>query len=112
MIKLLLFLVKVKQFISKNEIVEWLNEWQSFIEQQKNSKEEIYHSMQAINPIYIPRNHLVERAIKAGVNNADYSVMTDLCSILNQPYKEQHVDSGYKNPAESSERVYKTFCGT
>ena len=101
-----------KQFISKNEIAEWLNEWQSFIEQQKNSKEEIYHSMQAINPIYIPRNHLVERAIKAGVNDADYSVMTDLCSILNQPYKEQDVDSDYKNPAEPSERVYKTFCGT
>ena len=101
-----------KQFISTNEIAEWLNEWQSFIEQQKNSKEEIYHSMQAINPIYIPRNHLVERAIKAGVNDTDYSVMTDLCSILNQPYKEQHVDSDYKNPAEPSDRVYKTFCGT
>ena len=101
-----------KQFISKNEIAEWLNEWQSFIEQQKNSKEEIYHSMQAINPIYIPRNHLVERAIKAGVNDTDYSVMTDLCSILNQPYKEQDVDSDYKNPAEPSDKVYKTFCGT
>ncbi len=100
------------QFNSKDEISEWLNEWLSIIETKKNSKHNTYISMQNNNPIYIPRNHLVERAIKAAIENNDYSVMKNLCSVLSQPFKEQKVDIDYKNPADPSEIVYKTFCGT
>ncbi len=101
-----------KQFNSKIEVSEWLTEWLSTIEIQKKSKHDIFISMQKINPLYIPRNHLVERAIKAAVENNNYSVMKNLCSILSQPFKEQKVDADYQNPAHPSEIVYKTFCGT
>ncbi|MBC8227465.1 MAG: hypothetical protein H8E74_10110, partial [Gammaproteobacteria bacterium] len=54
----------------------------------------------------------VEIAIKAGVNDGDYSVMFNLSLVLKTPYKLQEVDQDYMNPPQPSERVLETFCGT
>ena len=101
-----------EQFTTQDEISKWLVEWQSCINNQGQSKEKIYQSMRLINPAFIPRNHLIERIIKAAVDHDDYSEMKALSSILSNPYKEQNVDFDYMNPPESSEKVYQTFCGT
>jgi uncharacterized protein YdiU (UPF0061 family) len=68
--------------------------------------------MRLVNPAFIPRNHLIERIIKAAVDHDDYSEMKTLSSILSNPYKEQNVDIDYMSPPEPSEKVYQTFCGT
>jgi uncharacterized protein YdiU (UPF0061 family) len=99
-------------FTNKDEIEHWLLDWLELINTEGNSKKSIIESMQTINPIYIPRNHLVERAIKAGVNDGDYSVMLNLSLVLETPYKLQEVDQDYMNPPQPSERVLQTFCGT
>ena len=101
-----------EQFTTQDEISKWLVEWQLCINNQGQSKEKIYQSMRLINPAFIPRNHLIERIIKAAVDHDDYSEMKALSSILSNPYKEQNVDFDYINPPEPSEKVYKTFCGT
>jgi len=99
-------------FTNKVEIEHWLVDWLKLINAEESSKKSIIESMQTINPIYIPRNHLVERAIKAGVNDGDYSVMFNLSLVLETPYKLQEVDQDYMNPPQPSERVLETFCGT
>ena len=99
-------------FNNKVEIEHWLVDWLELINAEESSKKSIIESMQTINPIYIPRNHLVERAIKAGVNDGDYSVMFNLSLVLETPYKVQGVDEDYMNPPQPSERVLETFCGT
>jgi uncharacterized protein YdiU (UPF0061 family) len=101
-----------EQFTTQDEISKWLVEWQLCINNQGQSKEKIYQSMRLVNPAFIPRNHLIERIIKAAVDHDDYSEMKALSSILSNPYKEQNVDFDYINPPEPSEKVYKTFCGT
>ncbi len=101
-----------EQFTTQDEISKWLVEWQLCINNQGQSKEKIYQSMRLVNPAFIPRNHLIERIIKAAVDHDDYSEMKALSSILSNPYKEQNVDFDYINPPEPSEKVYQTFCGT
>ena len=101
-----------EQFTTQDEISKWLVEWQSCIDNQGQPKEKIYQSMRLVNPAFIPRNHLIERIIKAAVDRDDYSEMKTLSSILSNPYKEQNVDIDYMSPPEPSEKVYQTFCGT
>ena len=101
-----------EQFTTQDEISKWLVEWQSCIDNQGQPKEKICRSMRLVNPAFIPRNHLIERIIKAAVDHDDYSEMKTLSSILSNPYKEQNVDIDYMSPPEPSEKVYQTFCGT
>jgi len=93
-------------------IKEWLNTWMELINTRDKTKKNIVKSMKEMNPIYIPRNHLIERAIKAGVTDGDFSVMLNLSSVLEHPYTLQDIHPDYMNPPEPSERVLQTFCGT
>ena len=67
--------------------------------------------MRARNPAVIPRNHLVEKALSAAVNNDDYSVIKKLMAVLRKPFVEPDDADEYMKPAEKG-AAYKTFCGT
>jgi len=64
-----------------------------------------------INPLYIPRNHLVQKAIET-VYQGDLSFFKMLHVVLKDPFK-YHPDYGdfFKAP-QKSERITRTFCGT
>ncbi|MFV1974035.1 MAG: YdiU family protein [Thiohalobacterales bacterium] len=68
--------------------------------------------MQAVNPVYIPRNHQVEAAIRAAEDHGDFSVFHDLHEVLQFPYKLQVGKQAYMRPPEPDEVVKQTFCGT
>ena len=101
-----------KQFLEHKQISNWLKEWTDLIEDQSLSKKEIALSMESSNPVFIPRNHLVERAIEAAVENNDFSEMKTLLAILNRPYEEQSSYSDFMKPPKPHEVVHQTFCGT
>ena len=60
----------------------------------------------------IPRNHLIERAIKQGVENEDFSLMDDLMKVFKKPFDKTEEHIKYMSPPEDSEKVKQTFCGT
>ena len=101
-----------KQFLEHKQISNWLKEWMDLIKDQSLSKKEIALSMESSNPVFIPRNHLVERAIEAAVENNDFSEMKTLLAILNRPYEEQSSYSDFMKPPKPHEVVHQTFCGT
>ena len=101
-----------KQFLEHKQISNWLKEWTDLIKDQSLSKKEIALSMESSNPVFIPRNHLVERAIEAAVENNDFSEMKTLLAILNRPYEEQSSYSDFMKPPKPHEVVHQTFCGT
>ncbi|HVY16786.1 MAG TPA: YdiU family protein [Rhodopila sp.] len=68
-------------------------------------------AMRRVNPIYIPRNHLVEAAIKAG-EAGDFVPFETLVSVLANPFDERSGLEAFSRPAEEHERVRVTFCGT
>ena len=68
-------------------------------------------AMDAVNPVYIPRNHRVEAALVAATQRDDLAPFHHLLGLLQSPYEERP-GSGFELPAADSERVMATFCGT
>ena len=101
-----------QQFLKPNQISNWLKEWKELIKDENLAKKVIALSMESSNPVFIPRNHLVERAIEAAVESNDFSEMKTLLTILSKPYEEQSRYGEYMKPPKSHEVVHQTFCGT
>ena len=67
--------------------------------------------MDNINPCYIPRNHIIEDALKHAMNN-DYSKIKELNKVLHRPYNEVAGLEAYVSPPQQSDINYVTYCGT
>ncbi len=68
--------------------------------------------MRSVNPAFIPRNHLVEKVIKAAVEEADLAPFHQLNEVLSSPYEEQPGRERYAAPPRPDQIVHQTFCGT
>lgn len=90
----------------------WICDWQSRVGRNRDSGSKIRPILAQANPIFIPRNHLIQRAIDQVVHDQQYSVMTDLMTVLSRPYDPQPEFEHYSRAPESHERVTQTFCGT
>jgi uncharacterized protein YdiU (UPF0061 family) len=101
-----------KIFSGDSLLVDWLDRWHQRLEQEATTSEEVAENMRRINPIFIPRNHLIEQAINSAVEKNDFSMMDTLQGLLASPYTDQPSYSKYSNSPKSEERVYQTFCGT
>ncbi len=69
-------------------------------------------AMRAVNPAYIPRNHLVEEAIAAAVERDDLAPFEALVAVLARPFADQPGHERYAQPPRPEQRVRATFCGT
>ncbi|MDQ0823268.1 uncharacterized protein YdiU (UPF0061 family) [Arthrobacter sp. V4I6] len=68
-------------------------------------------AMDRVNPVYIPRNHLVEEAL-ASATGGDLDPLTRLLSAVTAPYDERPGLERYAAAAPESFGAYRTFCGT
>ncbi len=70
-------------------------------------------AMRGLNPLHTPRNHQVERALKAATERADLAPFHSLLEVLRAPFDDhpgrEHLAE--PAPAEVTSR-YRTFCGT
>lgn len=64
-----------------------------------------------INPLYIPRNHLVQKAIDHCYQGDD-SFFKKVNQVLQKPYELQPECEEFALPPKESEKVLRTFCGT
>ncbi len=94
------------------EFTKWHEQWQARLGRQEESKVSSRDLMQNSNPALIPRNHRVEAALEAAVNQGDYSVMERLLDVLSSPYAHSPAQAEYATPPEPSSRPYRTYCGT
>jgi len=85
--------------------------WRERLARQPEDVGEIRARMDAENPLYIPRNHQVERAIQAAIAG-DLSVFHELRGVLSRPFDEQPGRAAWAEPPAPEERVTRTFCGT
>ena len=67
--------------------------------------------MDLVNPIYIPRNHLVEEAL-AAATAGDLAPFRSLLDVLEQPFTERPGLESYARPGGDGFGDYQTFCGT
>jgi uncharacterized protein YdiU (UPF0061 family) len=67
--------------------------------------------MDRVNPIYIPRNHLVEHAL-AAASEGDLLPLEQLLEAVATPYHERPGLERYAATAPQDFGPYRTFCGT
>ena len=69
-------------------------------------------AMDRVNPIYIPRNHLVEEALTAA-GAGDLAPVKRLLEAVGSPFDERPGFRRYAEPAEQEfSKSFQTFCGT
>jgi uncharacterized protein YdiU (UPF0061 family) len=86
----------------------WAARWRARLAQERDPAT----VMRAANPSVIPRNHLVEAALKAAVEQADFQPFEDLLQAVSRPYQDDPALRRYTMPPRDEERVLQTFCGT
>lgn len=97
---------------TSEEFAHWQELWQARLSRQEESKEASHELMKNSNPGIIPRNHRVEEALEAAVENEDYTVMQRLIDALSKPYAHLPEHADYCTLPPQSDSPYRTFCGT
>ncbi len=68
-------------------------------------------AMDRVNPVYVPRNHMVEAAL-AAANAGDLAPFDALLDALRDPFDPRDGMDGLAGPAPEDFGPYTTFCGT
>ena len=84
-------------------IDSWLERWRALAPDGQ--------AMDRVNPVYIPRNHLVEEALDAAVEG-NLDPLGRLLEAVTAPYDERPGLERYAGPAPEDFGNYVTFCGT
>jgi uncharacterized protein YdiU (UPF0061 family) len=90
----------------------WAAGWRARLSKEPGTGEERAALMRKANPAYIPRNHLVEAALKAATELQDYQPFEEMLEVLAHPWEDRPERAKYALPARPEERVSQTFCGT
>ncbi|TXG84191.1 MAG: YdiU family protein [Sphingomonadales bacterium] len=102
----------VHMFTSPEAINAWLDKWHERLQRDPPMLPETRASaMNAVNPLYIPRNHKVEEALSAAVDG-DLSLYLRLLEVVTHPYSERVEWSEYAQSAPAGSPPCVTFCGT
>jgi uncharacterized protein YdiU (UPF0061 family) len=95
-------------FSGRDKGIAWLTEWR----QLKSDNPEIQIAMRRANPIFIARNHQVEKAIRAAEDNGDFSLFKRFAKSLVNPFEVSSDNEEFQLPPLPGEIVTQTFCGT
>ncbi len=94
------------------EFGPWRERWQARLGRQEEPSEAWKQRMRDHNPGVIPRNHRVEEALEAAVEDGDYGVMQRLLNALSKPFAHSPDQEEYADLPPESSCAYRTFCGT
>jgi uncharacterized protein YdiU (UPF0061 family) len=86
----------------------WVARWQPLLPADRAAAAD---AMDRANPVYVPRNHLVEEALDAATVS-DLGPFTAMLDVLARPYDERPGLERYALPAPPSCGPHVTYCGT
>ena len=65
------------------------------------------------NPLVIPRNYIVEKALSSINNDQNFQLFNNLLDIIKEPFLEKKNIKNFQEPPNHLyEKKYQTFCGT
>ncbi|UQU61521.1 YdiU family protein [Couchioplanes caeruleus] len=82
---------------------DWVSRWRALTPDAD--------AMDRVNPLYIPRNHLVEEALDAATAG-DLEPFTRLVEVVREPFTRREGLERYAAAAPPDFGAYRTFCGT
>jgi len=111
------FCYLMKEYKHRNEVynekqfILWKKKWEERIKLNNNSQEKSLKIMRKVNPLVIPRNHLIEDALKHATEMNDLNKVHKLLKVMQNPYDSVSTASEYQL-APPLEENYVTYCGT
>ena len=101
-----------RRFKDPSAFEDWVTRWRRRLDTEPGSAATRRERMRRANPVYIPRNHLVEEVIVAATTDADFGPFDSLVEVLTHPYQDQPGHERYARAPEPEQVVRATFCGT
>ncbi len=90
----------------------WLADWHARLAVEGRDPVVVADAMDAVNPLYIPRNHRVEEAL-AAATDGDLAPFEALLEVVTHPFVWRPDAERYAEPAtEAFAANHRTFCGT
>jgi uncharacterized protein YdiU (UPF0061 family) len=86
-------------FLHREAFDDWAGRYRERLLAEKSQDVERKVRMDQVNPKYVLRNHLAERAIQQAVREKDYSEIDRLLELLSHPFTDQPGMEGYALPA-------------
>jgi uncharacterized protein YdiU (UPF0061 family) len=78
-----------REFNNPKDLDSWLDLYRKLIEREDPDLDERKETMNRVNPKFILRNYLLERAIDKALKQADYSEVERLRILLQDPYNDR-----------------------
>ena len=91
---------------------DWAVRWRERLASEPGDRATRQAAMRSVNPAFIPRNHRVEAALAAAVDNGDLGPFDELMEVVSAPYDDQTDFAHYAEPPPPGQEIYRTFCGT
>ncbi|GAA5128458.1 protein adenylyltransferase SelO [Pseudonocardia adelaidensis] len=86
----------------------WAQRWEALLPPDRAAAAA---AMDRVNPVYIPRNHVVEEALTAATAG-DMAPFHRLVEVVSDPFAERPGLERYAEPAPAGSRPHVTYCGT
>lgn len=99
-------------FFRDGSFLKWHQAWHERLRRQGRSMQETRELMRSRNPAVIPRNHLVEEALEAAVEQGDLTRTGLLLEVLSKPFDDLPREQKRFQVPGPGGRAYRTFCGT
>ncbi len=93
-------------------LVAWQTRWLERLADEPGDAAEAAARMDRVNPIYIPRNHMVERALHEAVQGQDLTRFEQMLALLRAPHTRVEGAEEYERPAPADAPAHVTYCGT
>jgi len=87
----------------------WNDRWRARLAREDAGPKERADAMRRVSPAFIPRNHRVEEALRAAVEDGDYEPFETLLKILSRPFEDQPEFVAFAEPAPESQERYRTY---
>jgi uncharacterized protein YdiU (UPF0061 family) len=102
----------LRSMLDDERLDAWIARWHQRLDDEGAVLTDVADAMDGINPLYIPRNHLVEEALDAA-GSGNLSPFTELLDLITSPFDAR---AGYERyatpPGDEFASTYQTFCGT
>ena len=104
---------KYTEFVLPHEDWKMMREkWELLLSQQGVPLNAAIELMQQNNPLCIPRNHMVEKALSRATEQDDFSLYHELLDNMENPYLRRRINPQFLLPPAEGDAGYQTFCGT
>ncbi len=99
------------ELLEPDRFAPWFARWQTRLAMEPQDPTERAAAMDAVNPLYIARNHLVDAALSEA-ESGDLTAFNALLAAVSQPSTEQPERELYAHGAPAGSPRHVTFCGT